>query len=1135
MGERRRVLESFHGPIVKHQRTLVVLALLVVLGGVAQLRHAKVDALPEFVPPRVEVQTEALGLSAQEVEQLLTVPLERTFLNGIPFLKTIRSSSVPGLSSIQLTFEPGTDLFTARQLVQERLSLTAELPNVSRPPQMLQAVSSASRVMMIGLSTRELTPIQLSVLSQFTLRPRLLGVPGVADVAIFGAREQQLQVQVDPARLAAQGVSLDQVITTAGNALFVSPLTFLEASTPGSGGFFDTTNQRLGVQHILPIRTPDDLSKVAVADAATPLKIADVATVVEDHQPLIGDAALNDGPALLLVVTKLPGANTREVTRAVDDELQLLRPGLKGIEVDSSVYRPAGFIDQAVDRLRGAAIVGVLLALAALALLLRSWRPVVVAATTLPVSLIAAASVLALRGQTFDSIVVAGLVAAVALVVFDVIATTTALRDEAASGGDPATTGRVLGEVGRSLAVGTVVVGLALAPVLFLEGLPSKSFLPSAALSYALAVGASLVVALAVAPAVAALVLPSAAGPVGPGTPRAARGDSRYGSSLASALRRPALLAVAPAVALLALGGLAVTGLHGDLQPTFSETDLVVHWEAQPGTSLTEMGRVMSRAAAEVRAVKGVRAVGTHVGRAVGADQVVGSGSGEMWVSVSPHADHQTTRAEVQTIVNGYPGLDRRVLTYFTDRVREAQGEAGSSLVVRLYGEDTAVLRAKGAEIRNLMAGVKGVKNARVGAQPVQPTIQVEVDLAAAEKQGIKPGDIRRGATTLVSGLTVGSLYEDQKVFQVVVVGAPGLRHDLSAIQDLSIDTPSGGRLRLGDVARITVGPGLSSIEHDQVSRSLDVRAQVEGGDAGAATREVEALLKGVKLPPEHDARVINERQGSADAGRRLVLAGLLVAGLSYLVFQAALGSWRLALLPLAAVPVALAGGLVGARIGGRTFSLGSLFGLVAVGGFAVRGALLLLQRFRRLQGDAPDLSDLAVVRRGTAEAGVPSAVAALVAAAGLVPFLAIGRAGGGEVVRPLTFVVLGGLVACTLLALLVLPAAYLAIGPTSASPARVTVDEGHAPAPAPAPAPEAEAQAAGEAGVETDPAIAETPTPLPPPDVPPGADPPLDEPAGEPAEAAPPADHTPASTPEAPAAPSEASTPGEDDTDARP
>jgi len=1025
-------LDALIGSGIKHRRLLVVVALLVLGGGFAQLRNAKVDALPEFIPPRVEVQTEALGLSAQEVEQLLTVPLERNFLNGIPFLQTIKSKSVPGLSSIELIFEPDTSLFTARQLVQERLSLTAELPNVSRPPQMLQAVSSASRVMMIGLSTKALTPIQLSVLSQFTIRPRLLGVPGVADVSVFGARDRQLQVQVDPARLAQQHTSVDQVITTAGNALFVSPLTFLEASTPGSGGFFDTSNQRLGIQHILPIRQPADLAQVAIADTTSKLKLGDVATVVEDHQPLIGDASLAQGQGLLLVVEKLPGANTSDVTRGLEKALTLLKPGLKGIEVDNSIYRPQSFLDLAIKNLRGAAVVGALLGLALLALLLLSWRAALVSVATIPVSVVAAAAVLSLRGETINSLVVAGLVAAVALVVFDVVVTVTAMQRRVDADGDdpPARIAAAVAGVGRPLAIATVVVGVALVPVLFLAGLPVKSFLPSAALSYGLAVLASVVVALTVAPAVGAMVLRPRRDQPPPRRPSGGPAvvERAYGSFLGSILERSMVAAVVPVLVIATLGLVSLSQLRPSLRPAFAETDILVRWDGPPGTALEEMGRVINRAAGEVRGIAGVRTVGTHVGRAVSADQVVGSGSGEMWIAVKPNADRASTIDRVQKIVDGYPGLRRRISSYFNDRVAELQGSGGDDLVVRIYGEKIDVLKDKAAEIKGLMTGIKGVKNVRVESQPLQPTIQVEVNLAEAEKRGIKPGDIRRGATTLVSGLTVGSLYEDQQVFQVVVVGSPALRHDLTSIANLSVDTPDGGQVRLGDVAKITVGPSLSVIKHDNVSRSLDVSASVSGRSVTSTAQAIEAKLKGVSFPAEHDARVLTDQQDRAAARQRLLLACLLAGVLVFLIFQAAFSSWRLAALATVALPVALAGGTVATWLGGRDLTLGSILGLVAVGGLAARCATLMLSGFQQLERDEPQLDAVAVVRRGTLEGGVPTTMAALVLAAGFLPFIAIGRVAGAEMVGPLAISLMGGLLTTALLALVILPAGYLAV-----------------------------------------------------------------------------------------------------------
>ena len=292
---------------IKFRLLVLALAAGAVVLGVTQLPKTSVEVLPDFTPPTVEVQTEALGLSASEVEQLITVPMEQDLLNGVAFLDDIRSQSVPGLSRILLVFEPGTNLFRARQVVAERLTQAHALPQVSRPPQMLQPLSSTSRVLMVGLSSKKVSALRMSVLARWSIAPRLVGVPGVANVSIWGQQDRQLQVQVNPEQLRARNVSLGQVIETTANSLWVSPLTFVEASTPGTGGFIDTPNQRLGIQHLSPISTPTDLAKVRVED--TPgrnLALGDVAKVVESHQPLIGDAVVNEGPGLLLVIEKFP-------------------------------------------------------------------------------------------------------------------------------------------------------------------------------------------------------------------------------------------------------------------------------------------------------------------------------------------------------------------------------------------------------------------------------------------------------------------------------------------------------------------------------------------------------------------------------------------------------------------------------------------------------------------------------------------------------------------------------------------------------------------------------------------------------------------------------------------------------------
>jgi Cu/Ag efflux pump CusA len=401
---------------------VLAFALGVLVVGVVQLRDAPVDVLPEFTPPYAEIQTEALGLSATEVENLITVPLEADLLNGVEDVDVIRSQSLPGLSSIVLVFEGGTDVYRARQLVQERLAHAHSLPRVSKPPTLLQPLSSSSRVLMIGVSSDRVSPIEKSVIARWTMRPRLMGVPGVANVAIWGVRDQQIQVQVDPERLRDRDVTLDEVIETTGNAQIVSPLSFLEASTPGSGGFIETPQQRLQVRNVLErLADPDELGKVPVEDTRGRLRLSDVSDIKVDHQPLVGDAVVDDGEGLLLVVEKFPGADTAAVTRGVEDALETLRPGLSGVRTDTSIFRPATFIDEAIDNLALALAIGALLVALALAALLFRWRTVLVALVTIPVALVSAALILDLLGETFNAISFAGLAVALALVIDDAV------------------------------------------------------------------------------------------------------------------------------------------------------------------------------------------------------------------------------------------------------------------------------------------------------------------------------------------------------------------------------------------------------------------------------------------------------------------------------------------------------------------------------------------------------------------------------------------------------------------------------------------------------------------------------------------------------------------------------------------
>ncbi|MEV4412215.1 efflux RND transporter permease subunit [Catellatospora sp. NPDC049609] len=1026
-------------------RLLVLpLAAGLMLYGAVQLHKMPVDVLPEFTPTTVEVQTEALGLSAEEVEQLITVPLEQDLLVGVPFLDEIESASLPGLSSVVMTFEPGTDVLDARQVVQERLTQAvgvAGLPEVAKPPQMIQPVSSYRRAAMIKLGSGTLSPIDVSVLARWVISPRLMGVPGVANVTVWGFRDRQLQVLVDPQRLKANGTTLAQVIATTGNALEVSPLTFLEASSPGTGGFIDTVNQRLNIFHEQTIKTAADLAKVPLesapgetAPAGAPKTLGDVATVVENHQPLIGDAVCAGGqPCLYLVVEKFPEANAVEVTKGVEAAMASMAPGLGGVTVDTSLYRPATFIESSFEHLSWVLLGGLLLMLVVAGLLLWSWRKTVIIAVVVPLSLAVAVVVLYLRGTTVNPMIVAGLVLGLTAVIHDVVADThhaaRGIREYRLRGGSPdsvwSAIAHALAAVRGSMVYAILIVAVATVPIFFLEG-AGKAFLAPVALSYLLAVVASMLVALLVTPALALLLLGRA--PIlQAGSPAA--GPLRTGyDRFAPRLLGHTGVAVAGAAALALIGALALPFLHPTLRPAFQERDVLVHLEAAPGTSLPRMTEITRKAVADIGALPGVVGVGGHVGRAVMSDQIVNVNAGKVWVKIEPGADYGDTIASIRDTVRGYQGVASDVATYSQERVTDILGEREEDVEVRVYGENPEVLAAKAEEIKGLLGKVDGVSGVNVERALEEPAVEVTVDLAKAQAAGVKPGDVRRAAATLVGGLTVGNLFDQQKVFDVVVWGDPKIRQSAADVEQLLVDTPSGKQVRIGDVATVQVAPNPAVILHEDVSNHLDVTADVTGRDVGAVAGDVNALLKQVQFPLEHHAEVVGKFEQRQAALVTVAWTALAAAIAIFLLLQAAFRSWRLALLGVIAIPLATVGGVVAALlVGGLT--LGAAAGLLAVFGLAARAVVLLIRRYQQqeLTEGVPFGRDLVV--RGTKDAAATTVVCAVSIAALLLPIAVFGGIGGLEILRPMSVVVLGGLVTLLIVVLFLLPVLYLRFG----------------------------------------------------------------------------------------------------------
>jgi CzcA family heavy metal efflux pump len=1009
-------------------------ATAVMVYGVAQIPSARVDVFPEFAPPRVEIQTIALGNSSTEVEELITVPIEQA-LNGIPGLDELRSKSVSQLSSIQLIFERGTDELKARQLVQERIAqVTPTLPTWASPPWMMPPLSATSRIMKIGLSSDELNLVEMSSITYWKIRQRLLRVPGVAAVDIYGERLQQRHIQVDPVKLAENGVALERVMEVGADAVDAGVLQFTESFAVGTGGFVEAGGDRMNIRHVQPIVGPKELGQVPVVERnGRVLRLSDLGTVREDHQPVWGEGVVNGADGLLLIVQKFRGANTMEVTQGVEDAVDDMRPGLPGMEIDTTIFRPATFIEQSIDNLTTALLIGVLLVILIIAAFLFELRTAFISLIAIPLSLIAAILVLDLSERSINVMVLAGLVVAIGVVVDDAIIDVEnivrRLRNARAEGIEVSTFRVVLDasvEVRSAITYATVINVVAIIPVFFLQGL-SGSFFQPLVLSYGLAVLVSMVVALTVTPALCLLLLSRR---------QLRREDSPllrvlkrgYGAILERVMRRPSPAILTAAVLMLA-GLLIYPTLGSQLLPNFKERDFLMHWLTEPATGAEEEKRISIRACRDLREIPGVRNCGSHIGQALLSDEIYGVYFGENWISVSEDVDYDRTLDAVHRTVEGYPGIYRDVQTYLRERIKEVLTGTSESIVVRIFGPDLPVLREKADEIAKRIAEVDGVIDAHPDLAEELPHIEIQVNLAAARGHGLKPGDVRRQSSTLLASEEVSDLFLGGKAYDVHVWSIPSARNSVSDVEELPIDAPGGDTVPLKRVADVRLAPTPNHIERERQSRRIDVGANVEGRDLASVVDDVEDRVDAIRFPREYHAEVLGESTELNAAQHRLLVFGIAAAIAIFLLLHAAFGSLRLATLTFLLLPMALVGGVLAVWLGDGVLSLGSLVGFLTVFGIAARNGILMISHFQHLERYENEPFGPGLVLRGAKERLAPILMTASATGLALVPLAVPGAIPGHEIEHPMAIVILGGLVTATLLNLFVLPSLYLRFG----------------------------------------------------------------------------------------------------------
>lgn len=1013
---------------IRFRGVVITLACIVLGYGVYVLQRSKLDVFPEFTPPQVSVQTEAPGLSPEQVEVLVTQQLENV-INGTPGVSALRSASIQGLSVITATFDPGSDIYRDRQLVAERLAEeSAKLPTGIEAPSMTPLTSSTSVVLVAGLTSASRSLMELRTLADWTIRPRLLAVPGVAKVAVFGGDSKSIQVQVDPDQLVSFGIGLNDVVNAAARATGIR-----------GAGFIDTTNQRIVFQSEGQSITPEELAHtVLVNQGGASVTFANVADVVEAPEPPIGGAAIDGVTGVQLVISEQYGANTEEVTKRIEAALAGLQPSLtrEDIELHADIFRPANFINTATANVGSSLLVGALLVIAVLFLFLFNVRTAAISCISIPLSLLAAVIVLDAFGAPLNTMTLGGLAIAIGVVVDDaVIDVENILRRlrENAKIRQPRPLAQVVLdaclEVRGAVVYATFAVILVALPVLALPGLAGRLFGPLAT-AYVLAVLASLLVALTVTPALSMVLLAR------PGMkvtdPPVMRWSRRRYETLLKAVARWPRATIATAILVTGLGLAALPFFGGSFIPELKEGHFIVHMSAIPGTSIAESLRLGGLVTAALKELPVVRSVAQRVGRAEQSDDTLGTHNSELDIDLKPLGgeEAESAQADIRQVLARFPGVNFALETFLTERVEETLSGYTASVVVNVFGDDLDLLDAKAQEIARVLNAVPGATDVQVQSPPGMPQLTISLRKQDLERWGFNAVTVLDLIRAAYQGDAVGQGYEANRVFPIMVILRPQDRQSIAQVSDLPLRSPSGTYVRLKQLGDIYETSGRYQVLHQGARRVQTITANVAGRDVASFVADAKAQLAAkVSLP----AGTYLEFAGTAEAqakARQDLLINALVAGIGIVILLSIVTRNRNnLLLVLANLPFAFVGGVIAVFASGGLLSLGSMVGFVALFGITLRNSILMIGHYEHLVGVEGMRWDEATAIKGAADRLAAILMTSIVTALGVLP-LAIGMSEPGrEIEGPMAVVILGGLLTSMALNLLVLPTLALRYG----------------------------------------------------------------------------------------------------------
>jgi CzcA family heavy metal efflux pump len=1023
---------------VRHRVVVVCLALLLLGVGLYAAAHARLDVFPDFTPPQVIVQTEAPGLSPAEVEQLVTTPIEQA-VNGLPRLDTLRSQSIQGLSVITVIFQDGTDVYRARQLVTERLAeLAGQLPAGVKPPRLAPLTTATGRLLTVGFTSDTLTPMALRDVVQWQVRPRMLGVRGVAQVTLFGGEVRQLQVQASSDALAARGLSLTDAVEAARQATGIK-----------GTGFSENASQRVQMRAEAQVRTAAELGETpVVASEGTPVKLRDVARVVEGPEPKFGDASLSTEdtdqvrPCVALIVYKQFDADTMTVTRDAEAELDRLRPVLAGLGITyhPRLFRQSGFIEHALSNVAVSLLLGAVLVAAVLFLFLFNLRTAFISLTAIPLSLLAAVVVLWAFGISLNTLTLGGLAIAVGEVVDDAIIDVEniyrRLRENARLAQPRSAAAVVLSaslEVRTAVVYATFVVALVFVPVFFMSGLQGRLFAPLG-YAYVLAVLASLGVALTLTPALSLMLL----APRFIGSresmnrpPLLLRGlQSGYDWLLRRLDREFALLLLVTLI-LVAGAAYALSTAGGQFLPELRENHFVVHVRGLPGTSLPQTMASGERITRVLRDIPEVRSVVQQAGRAELGEDTWGVEYSEFEVDLRRLGAEDAERVQSRlrnSLRENAAGISYGVLSFLSERIEETLSGSPAPVAIKVYGDDLAAIDRAADDIARALAKVPGSSEVHPEPQAGVPELVIRVRPSDAARFGLRNAALLDAVHAAYQGAEVAQVYDRNRVIDVVVLLDPQTRGRPDLVADLWLDSGKG-RIQLKQVADVYLSDGRFLIAHEGGLRRQVVTSQVAGRDVASFAAEAERRLRDVPLPPGVFYVLTGEHEARRTAQRELLLLSLASAAGILLLLGMVFRSGRRLLLVLVNLPFALVGGVAAVYLAGGVLDVGSLVGFVTLFGITTRNGIMMVSHWQHLHEEEGMPWGPELVFRGARERLAPVLMTALVTALGLLP-IAIGSGEAGrEIEGPTALVILGGLVTSTGMNLFVLPALYRRLG----------------------------------------------------------------------------------------------------------